>query len=295
LIPADRWATSNFKYLLNRSHLFEAEKGIALRLAASGRREEAIQRLLRLSRITRKWEAKEPFLISSAVSVGGRGKVIAAMNAILRTGGHMPAPIYDAVEAEFAKYEDCRSTSLWLGQTETLLQLNEFEQYRGRRTLLLGELAWEVIVTQTLVHTHRINETWNKPFVESAEMVKAINREHQEFRWSPVGRLIGGPPTTGSVFHTRNTFDRLLARAHCLRIVNAWSRRGDFTLELDSLNLPTAALEDPFDGKRLRVKRTPQGPIVYSVGSDLTDNNGDVGDRPSDQGLGPPNLRMETP
>lgn len=291
---ASRWATSDFTNLRNRSRLFDVEKGIALRYAAKGRREVAISRLLRLSRITRKWEAKEPFMISAAVSVGGRGKIIAAMNAILRTGGPLAASVHDAVEAEFAKYEGGRATALWLGHTETLSQLNEFEHIRRPRRLL-GEMAWDSNVIQALVHAHRINEKWNSPFIESKEVNRTINRESRELQQSPLGKLTGVFPTSGGALHIRNAFDRLLARARCLRIVNSWSRRGDFKLELDSLALPAAALDDPFDGKRLRVKRTPTGPIIYSVSDDLNDNGGDVGDKPSDQGLGPVGFKSDTP
>jgi hypothetical protein len=45
---------------------------------------------------------------------------------------------------------------------------------------------------------------------------------------------------------------------------------------LEDLGLPAETLLDPFDGKRLRVKRGTAGVTVYSVGVNLADDGGDA-------------------
>jgi hypothetical protein len=85
--------------------------------------------------------------------------------------------------------------------------------------------------------------------------------------------------------------DRLTADVRCLRIVNAMAKWKAFDSELDALGLPPACLIDPFDGRRLRMKRTPNGPIVYSVGANLLDDGGDF-DQAKDVGLGPSQRRI---
>jgi hypothetical protein len=102
---------------------------------------------------------------------------------------------------------------------------------------------------------------------------------------------LGAAMMVPAVGQTRNAFDRAIAKARCLRIVNALARRGDFKAPLDSLGLPKECLIDPFDGNRVRLKETPGGPIIYTLGSDLEDDGGNLdstGGKKWDVGLGPP-------
>ena len=62
---------------------------------------------------------------------------------------------------------------------------------------------------------------------------------------------------------------------------------GDRPPRLDDLGLPAEATTDPFNGEPLRVKRTPQGWMVYSVGGNGVDDGGKLDGR-SDVGVGPP-------
>jgi len=103
---------------------------------------------------------------------------------------------------------------------------------------------------------------------------------------------LGTPITLGadslwSSFHmTRRAFERSVARTRCLRIINAWAANGDFTLPLAALGLMPQNRLDPFTEQPLKVKSTPGGPIVYSVGEDLNDDGGEV-EGSKDVGFGP--------
>jgi len=62
--------------------------------------------------------------------------------------------------------------------------------------------------------------------------------------------------------------------------------------KLTDFGLPAEAITDPYTGESLRVKKTPQGWLVYSVGPNFRDDGGKLDD-PDDQingdvGVGPP-------
>jgi hypothetical protein len=80
--------------------------------------------------------------------------------------------------------------------------------------------------------------------------------------------------------------------ARSLRVLNALQAHvptgGDRIPSLDSLGLPAGATIDPFNGERLHVKKSPQGWIVYSVGSNGVDDGGTF-DKAADIGVGPVN------
>lgn len=80
----------------------------------------------------------------------------------------------------------------------------------------------------------------------------------------------------------REAFERRIATIRCLRIVTHISEKqlqSDTQLSLESLDLAPEAVVDPFSGKPLKLKRTDDGWIVYSVGKDLNDDGGDVDDK----------------
>ena len=72
---------------------------------------------------------------------------------------------------------------------------------------------------------------------------------------------------------------RVQAQMQSLRVLNAIGRHEqdrDLTepVQLDKLGLPADATIDPFNGEPLRVKKTPDGWAVYSVGKNLQDDGG---------------------
>jgi hypothetical protein len=77
----------------------------------------------------------------------------------------------------------------------------------------------------------------------------------------------------------------------CLRILDALQARqigpGD-AVDLTKLSLPADVIVDPFDGKSMKIKASPAGWIIYSVGPNLVDDGGDViGSKAKDFGLAP--------
>ncbi len=90
-----------------------------------------------------------------------------------------------------------------------------------------------------------------------------------------------------SMASTISAHRRVQAKTLALEILAAWQAAGsDRQATIESLGLPKAVTIDPFDGSILKLKMTPNGPVIYSVGQDLTDNGGMIDDE-SDPGIGP--------
>ena len=77
---------------------------------------------------------------------------------------------------------------------------------------------------------------------------------------------------------TRDAVDRTRANIRCLRVLNAWlahfEQHSAAPELLHDLGLDGEALVDPYNGKPLVVKETPEGVIVYSVGANGNDDRG---------------------
>ena len=88
----------------------------------------------------------------------------------------------------------------------------------------------------------------------------------------------------------RQAVERNRAAIRALRVLNALQARVPADAAsppaLDGLGLPREATLDPFTGSPLIVKKLPTGWLVYSVGTDLADDGGDL-EKDRDVGFGP--------
>lgn len=83
-----------------------------------------------------------------------------------------------------------------------------------------------------------------------------------------------------------------VARLRCFRVLLAMHRRMNDLgnrddLEVEDLGLGAEEVRDPFIGSPLKIKNSPRGPIIYSVGSNGEDDGGAVEDGLMDVGFGP--------
>jgi hypothetical protein len=128
------------------------------------------------------------------------------------------------------------------------------------------------------------------------EELNAANAELWRISKHPLDRLIHPDVLMVTSKEGRNSFEYHSARVRCLRIVNAMARQQRWDAELLSFGLPKDCLVDPFNGRRLLLKKTPAGPIIYSVGLDLVDNGGTFENQSKtiegiDIGLAPPKTK----
>ena len=280
-------------HLQTRREFVRAEQAIARHFLANGKREDAVRRLLRCARLTRRWEDREPFLIGALVNIAIRSVVIQELNRALREGGPLPAELHDEIEREYAESEKLLRVLPRIAQTEKLAAVGDYDTMSPIGGVPLIRPIADNDKRYMLLYLHRWMKLSDKPHYEAKPIMVEMENELKKTVGDPVARVmhLGAAMMLPATIQARTAFDRLIANSRCLRIVNAMARRGDFKADPSTLGLPKECLIDPFDGKPLRIKRTPEGTLVYSVGPDQKDDGGQfdaAGGKGWDVGLGPP-------
>jgi hypothetical protein len=257
-----------------RRQLHEGEALVGWLLAKEGKPNDAVRRLLRMLRISRKWTAVEPYLGDVVSDTSRRERILEILNDLLRTE-RIELTLLGAIDGEMIEQEKCFDTIARLYHVEKLKRLEDYKQnpFRQHAWWLVGPLAANdrllIVDWYDLVLRHS-----QRPYAEANGELERADVELRRIMDSPVGRVFH--PDAGGVtsMQQRRSFDFLVVRSRCLRIVNAMAKQQRWDAELDSLGLPNDALVDPINEGRLRVKQTPHGPIIYSVGFDLVDDGG---------------------
>jgi hypothetical protein len=224
---------SDVTHLKDRKWLASAELTIAKRLTSQGRHEEAVTRLVRLIRLTRRLEDREPFLVVAFVGVSARGRAIHELNVLLRAGP-LPASVHDEVENELAKTEDILKALPRIAQFEKLssVEFRDNTPIRGNaflvRTYADDDRAFMVR------HIHESARTYDRPFFEVSDELKRLESDWLNALNDPIRRHIfhGTRFALPAIKHGRLGFDRLIALSRCARVVNAMAGKGDFALIL---------------------------------------------------------------
>jgi hypothetical protein len=279
----------------HRRGLARTEHELVKHLLSGSRQEEAVQRVLRALRTSRKWEDKEPFLVAGLMNIGVRGVAFEGLNAVLRSGKPLPPALHAEVDEELGRQEQIKRVIPWIIQTGAVLGCDFYEQGSWQRIPFSGALANEG-QTNTLQFAHRLQLTADKPYLEAWNEIQRLISEVKEAQGDPFGAIVyfGAGGVLASEPMGLRAFERTVARVRCLRVLNALASRGDFDADIFSLGIPKESLVDPFNGEPLRIKRTPNGPIVYSVGDDLTDNDGNMNAPPQiDVGTAPILSKLE--
>ena len=99
-----------------------------------------------------------------------------------------------------------------------------------------------------------------------------------------------------SLTSVREPAERLRAMSRCLRVLSALQARAkagsDQVPKLADLGLPQETTIDPYNSEPLKIKKVPEGWMIYSIGRNLTDDGGQL-DGVTDVGAGPI-LKKET-
>jgi len=119
--------------------------------------------------------------------------------------------------------------------------------------------------------------------------------EFEQCAAKPSG-LAPNMPTTKSIFgglvwpsldSALRALRRSQAKSRAVQILAVWQDRdANATAKLDELGLADAVTTDPFDGSQMKLITTADSIAIYSVGSDLEDNEGNLEDE-QDVGVGP--------
>jgi tetratricopeptide (TPR) repeat protein len=248
-------------------------------LLAHGRRDEALQSAVDILRLARHID-KQPMMIGHLVAIAVRGLGVETANRVLRSGP-VADSARDALDAELARHDLAEAYRQAL-ISERALGLTAFhDQNLGRFWPARG--FWNSAVIYYLD-------------VMDSQLALATQPYDQVLRAGPPA--VARPVTPWAVLadlvlpairRGREATERCRATMRCLRVLNALTRleqQGVKVTGLAGLKLPEDQTTDPFTGKPLLMKKLPDGWVVYSVGTNLKDDGGQIGDQ-ADIGLGP--------
>jgi len=265
-------------YFGTRRSFARIERAAARRLATTGQFEAAALRLLRTHALFRQCLRHETMLLEILVNEAICSSGVDELLRMMRRGVRFSPAIYEAIERELAATDEYRQLLLLSTQfdkfvlVEGYLDVLTWQRLFPFKPIIDSECEFIVRLQ------HRRVRTCSKPFAEVRDELKQMDAEtsgpgyEPDNNYFPRGRWMVGHFALGA----RTALERMSALNHCVRIVNALARTHDVNADFESLGLPPECLIDPFDGKRLRIKQTPKGPIVYSVGEDLVDDDGDI-------------------
>jgi hypothetical protein len=274
-------------HLCNNEEMLQKSRGAArvLRvratlLVAEGNRDEAVRTALVIFRLAHHFD-RNPTLVGYLVAIAVRGYAIASANEALQTGP-VSKGVREALDTELVRHERMDGYT-WALKSERAFVLDSFRNIvPGRNFWLFSRGHWNLQesacleVFPTLISLasdpgsyRKVEQTIEgKKSVMAALLFPALNAEYV------------------AVTRTR-------AELRCLRVLNALRTRvpagSKGVPKLTDLGLPTETITDPFTGKPLHVKKTPQGWLVYSVGPNFKDDGGKLDDPINgDVGVGPP-------
>jgi tetratricopeptide (TPR) repeat protein len=251
-----------------------------LLLLADGQREEAIRTCLVMFRLCRHFD-HQPLLIGYLVSLACRGDAVEASNLVLRAGP-LPDDAREALEAELALHDGAEAYRRAL-KTERAYGLESFRTMPGRNFWIVGRALWNDAACYYLDMIDRHVAAASRPYPEVVATTPATTPQRVGFR-------VLTDLVEPAILAGREAMERTRARIRCLRVLNAVQDRveaGVAEPKLSALGLPAAVTTDPYTGKPLHLKKTPDGWLVYSVGRDLKDDGGALGED-LDVGVGPP-------
>lgn len=249
----------------------------ALLQLAEGQRAGALDTCLLIFWLTRCFE-RLPLATSHLMVLACRTVAIELGNQILRSG-----PLDDAtrnkLDAELAQNDGLAGFQFAL-KSDRAFGLDSFRE--------VGRLSWFNLpgkedASNYLDGIQEQLDLFSEPYQAASKAADARTQ-------NKAANLTLSNSAITSFHKVRGAADRTRAKVRCLRVLNALQRlnkdHSGPLPDLASLGLPADAITDPFDGQRLRIKKTPNGWVIYSVGPNLTDDGGDL-EGNKDVGIGP--------
>jgi hypothetical protein len=259
-------------------------------LLADGQNEQAVECGLLALRLARMHE-NEPTLVAYLVAIAMRGIATAQLYDALAAGPVSPE-MHAALDEELARQDDPLRLVQVL-KTERAVSADwVYGNLSGGYRILAQILGWPMKLFQV-----GVLDVMN-------EYVQLAARPWHEVR-GKFGLADTPSPATGhgvmadllmpAVRAVFRAHARSLAVSRALRIHNSMrafaEKNGREATGLDELDLPEQATIDPYSGQPLKLKRSDDGWVIYSVMEDGDDDGGDFKGL-KDYGVAPRKLRL---
>jgi hypothetical protein len=254
---------------------------------AEGHLDQAVEQGLTLWRLVRFYE-EEPTLMAHLVSLAGHGMTMRVLHDVF-SAGPVSAELRTTLDKELTAVDSLTSLRRAL-VTERAFSISSFESLVAKVSpgpaMIAGILGWpmrrmEIGVLDYYAETISLID---RPWHEAHERVDSVRgAQRKETGFGVMADLLASSVAAAYLASCRD-----LAMLRCLRVYNALTgfeqEHGRNAAGLEDLSLPAAATIDPFSGEPLKLRRTPQGWAVYSVGENGIDDGGDTEDQ-KDVGL----------
>lgn len=287
-VPSDKFMERLIQQGGQLRALARLAKWKAAELIAGGKPGEAAALCIQLLQLTRLYE-HEPAMNNYLIAIACRGMAIESLNQALRAGP-IPADVRAALERELAKSDD-RADIAAMYKTERAFSMSRFESLFPQSTVFSWITKWKT-------------KDWQCDMLDYYSVVipRSASPWYQNGGSMPTPQGGGASntlvsqlfPAVGAVYQASNRDQALL---RCLRILNALEDyraiRGNEAQSVTDLSLSPQTTIDPFSGARLKLKKTPEGWVIYSVMNNGADDQGDFKDM-KDWGLAPAGYGHET-
>lgn len=235
---------------------------------AEGDSANAVSTGIEMIRLSRLYE-HEPTMVSCLVAISCRGVAGSALNHALR-GGTIPAEIRDQLNSELSTRGSLANLQEVFRQ-ERAVGLDALANHRQHP--LEAMFGWRYANWKSsLIDCHEsaigvVDEPWHSGYAQLCRFMKTAD-------YPPVVQLL-----LPAIEATYTAANRDIANLRCLRIVNELARyrddNGHEASGLADLSIPHDETIDPFTGKPLIVKLTPEGWLIYSASVNGVDDEGD--------------------
>jgi hypothetical protein len=283
-LPRDRFLQAYLDLLAQHRPLDRVLRARSALLLSQGRPDDAVAAQLLLLRLTRHWR-REPMLIGFLITAAGEHTAVEVINQVLQAGPVSPAT-RQAIEAELARH-DMMDGYAWALRTERAFSLDSARGIPAAGFWLTRGFTNTLMLRLIDLYDRYLDDA-PRPFLQVAEKRKTA--PPAQVGLNPYGALV--TLLEPSLLAGLEAADRVRAMTRSLRVLNALQARvppgGDQAPPLGELGLPAEATTDPFNGEPLRVKKTPRGWTVYSVGRNGVDDGGQF-EHVADIGVGPVN------
>lgn len=247
-------------------------------LIFDGDRDEALQMCVHALQYGRHLE-NEPFAVGYLVSLGVRGLALDKIGQILAEGP-VSAESHSLLTDELVRNDEMQG---FVG----CLKAERVHGIASFRTMFPGKLPlwfarnWEVDCLDMMAAEIQMGASPKHMIAKDL-----ASQQAKVTAGSTLPRLLY--PALQAV---REALDRVRSGGRCLAVLSAFQQTategGDDGLDLDGLDLDERFTTDPYTGKPLLTKQTPQGWVVYSVGRNGKDDGGAIGAPFEDTGAGP--------